>query len=278
MSLFQLQGTGLRLLTALLWLPFVVAVVWIPAIRWAFILLVMFLSFMGAREFFALTREKGIGAHDVLVTVLAPLLVAGSLITDMRMILLAELFIIIMAHVCSSRHTIAGLSASVFGLIYAGYLPVYFVALHTVNKSGPALVTILLVVIAVSDTGAYAVGRRFGRHKLAPKVSPNKTVEGAIAAVVCAAMAGLVLFALKTILHWDSFPAWSPAAYVLAAILLSVIGQVGDLTESLLKRDAGVKDSGSLFPGHGGVLDRCDAFLFGGPVLHYFCGLYASIW
>ena len=198
------------------------------------------------------------------------LFVAASLLVDMQLLLVAGLFTVIMAHLVSSRHTIAGVSASIFGVIYAAYLPAYFVALHTVYRNGPALVTILLVTIAVSDTGAYAFGRWFGRHKLAPQISPNKTVEGSVAAVVCAGIAGAALACLKHILQWDSFPEWPLAAFVLAAVLLSVIGQVGDLTESLLKRDAGVKDSGNLFPGHGGVLDRCDAFLFGGPVLYYF--------
>ena len=203
------------------------------------------------------------------VHVLAPLLAAGSAIADLRMLLAICLLLIMAAHLLSARKDIAGLSVSILGLMYAGYLPAYFTALHQTPVSGPAMITLLLAVIGISDTGAYLIGKRLGKHKLAPKISPNKTVEGAIAALFSAAAAAAVLYALKEALHWESYPDWPLALYILVAILLSVVGQLGDLTESTLKRSAGVKDSGTLFPGHGGALDRCDAFLFGAPALYY---------
>ncbi len=269
MRLPRIDGTLLRMVTAFAWLPVIIAFVWIPRLDWAFIMLVMFLSFMGAREFFRLTRKLNIDALDFPVTLLAPIFVLGAMFVDMKVLLILCLFALVAAHLFLSRHTITGLAVSLFGLIYAGALPAYFIAIHRIEVAGPALVTILLAVIAISDTGAYAFGRWLGKHKLAPRVSPNKTVEGSIAALFCAGATGIVLFAIKEILQWHSFPQWSPLTYVVVGVVLSTIGQLGDLAESMLKRDAGVKDSGTLFPGHGGVLDRCDAFLFGGPVLWY---------
>lgn len=269
MKLPRVEGTTLRVITAFLWLPAVLAVIWVPLLKWFFVLLVMFLSYTGAREFFLMTQHRGIGTRKTLVTLMAPLLAAGAVFTDARLLLIACLFAVITAHLLSSEHTIAGLATSVFGLIYAGYFPAYFTAMHAMPVTGPALVTILLTAIGISDTGAYAFGRWLGRHKLAPHISPNKTVEGSIAGLVCAGIAGAVLFGLKEVFHWETYPAWPVSVYVFVCVILSVAGQVGDLAESMLKRDARVKDSGTLFPGHGGALDRCDAFLFGGPVLYY---------
>lgn len=269
MKRLHVEGTSLRLVTAFIWLPVVTAIVWLSFLQWTFVLLVMFLSFMGAREFFAMTRKLDIDARGSLVTLLAPLLAAGTAFMDTRLLLAVALFGIMFAHLLSSRRDITGLSVSVFGLIYAGYLPAYFTLLHRFPVSGPALITVLLAVIGISDTGAYAFGKWLGKHKLAPQISPNKTVEGAVAGLFSAAAAGAVIFALKESLHWESYPAWSLTTYIVVSLLLSLAGQLGDLTESTLKRNAGVKDSGTLFPGHGGALDRCDAFLFGAPVLYY---------
>lgn len=270
MKLPRMEGTALRVFTAFLWLPAVTALVWFPSLKLFFMLLVMFLSYMGAREFFGLTRSRGIGTLETLVTMIAPLLAAGAAVfIDMRLLLIACLFAVITAHLLSAAHTIAGMATSVFGLVYVGFFPAYFTALHVTPVTGPALITLLLAAIGISDTGAYVFGRWLGRHKLAPRISPNKTVEGSVAALICAGITGAVLFALKEMFHWESYPEWPLAVYVLVGVILSVAGQLGDLTESLLKRDAGVKDSGTLFPGHGGALDRCDAFLFGGPVLYH---------
>jgi phosphatidate cytidylyltransferase len=121
----------------------------------------------------------------------------------------------------------------------------------------------------MTDTGAYYTGRTIGRHKLAPRVSPGKTIEGAIGGFVMAVVAGLLC---KLVF----FPE-IPAAHALAlGAVLGTIGQVGDLAESLLKRGSNVKDSGTLLPGHGGMLDRVDSILFCAPVLYYYSRLFVS--
>lgn len=139
-----------------------------------------------------------------------------------------------------------------------GFLP----ALRLLDReTGPDLVLLLLLCVMLGDTGAYYMGRAFGRHRLAPSISPKKTWEGAMGALlgslVAAALAHFWFFQSLTIPH----------AIVLAA-LLCVVGILGDLTESMLKRASGVKDSSSLLPGHGGLFDRIDSLLFAGPVLY----------
>jgi phosphatidate cytidylyltransferase len=167
------------------------------------------------------------------------------------------------------------LSVTLWGLFYAGWMPAHFVLLHNHTGDGgggdlgAGLVTLLLVIIVLSDTGAYFVGRAIGRHKLAPRISPKKTWEGAVGGVAAALLGtGAAWYIGRT---WDlaSLPAWSLWEYALAGVLLAIAGQIGDLVESMMKRDAGVKDSGTLLPGHGGILDRCDGFLFAGPMMYY---------
>jgi phosphatidate cytidylyltransferase len=118
-----------------------------------------------------------------------------------------------------------------------------------------------LVVNWIGDTGAYYVGRRFGRHKLAPRVSPGKSWEGAIAS----AATGLLFGAIFLPLTIADMPVWTAA---LIALVANAAGQIGDLAESALKRGAGVKDSGTMLPGHGGMLDRLDSSLFAMPVVY----------
>lgn len=265
----QGSGTGLRLVTALTLLPLLALIVWMPALYWCFYAVIVVLAALGAREFFRMSRQAGIEVADragVALAALPPLGAALGMYTHAALML--AIFLLTTTHLISGRHTIAGLATSVFGMVYVGYCASFFVALHRMPDTGPGMVTLLVFCIGCSDTGAYMFGKAMGRHKLAPRVSPNKTIEGSAAALLCAGASGALLFGFKEMLHLPGFPAWSLWTYMLVALCLSVVGQLGDLVESLLKRNAGVKDSGTLFPGHGGVLDRCDAFLFGGPTLY----------
>jgi phosphatidate cytidylyltransferase len=145
------------------------------------------------------------------------------------------------------------------------FVPVWCLA-HSVfflqTTEGRRGLMFLLVCIWVSDSAAYYAGRAFGRRKLAPEISPNKTVVGSIAGIL-----GSVLTAF--LLKWVTFVTWPVYFVLLSGLFLSVIGQAGDLVESMIKRNAGVKDSGALIPGHGGILDRVDALLFTVPVFYY---------
>ena len=126
----------------------------------------------------------------------------------------------------------------------------------------------LIVVVMVSDTSAFFVGRRLGKHKLAPNVSPMKTIEGAIGGILGAVIASVIINYIFTELEGFQTDI-SVSISVIGGVLIGCIGIIGDLAESKLKRIAGVKDSGTIFPGHGGVLDRLDSVLLNLPVTYY---------
>ncbi len=119
----------------------------------------------------------------------------------------------------------------------------------------------IFFVILVTDIAAYYFGVNFGKHKLSPVISPKKTIEGAVAGLVCSVVTGLIIGKLIGISIYHSF---------VLALIVTVMAQLGDLSESLIKRDAGVKDSGHSLPGHGGFLDRADSYLFSVPVAYYY--------
>ena len=163
-----------------------------------------------------------------------------------------------------------GWAWTIAGILYIGWLLSYFVALRGlvfsgIEEAGRNLVFLALFATFGSDTTAFFAGRALGRHHLAPHISPSKTWEGAIAGVLGGIIISL-LFTLPTPLHL-------PLGYwqaILLGLLVSVFGQLGDLVESLLKRQSGVKDSGRLIPGHGGFLDRLDSVVFAGIVVYYY--------
>ncbi len=145
------------------------------------------------------------------------------------------------------------------------YIPVFlsYLLLIRNGRNGELWVFLLLIVVFIGDACAYYVGSYWGRRKLCPGVSPNKTVEGAVGGLI----AGLSAGALYKSFLLPLLP-WGPS--LLCFVSINIAGQMGDLFESLLKRTAGIKDSGTLLPGHGGVLDRIDALLFAAPVAYIF--------
>ncbi|MEG9436893.1 CDP-archaeol synthase [Edaphobacter sp. HDX4] len=160
----------------------------------------------------------------------------------------------------------------IFGLIWIAY-PLTLVPMLWKQEDGPALLVFLMICVWSGDIAALYIGRAFGKHKLAPRISPGKTWEGSIASIVGSLIAASLLLGASDaltargnlILHITE-PIWQ--TLVLAAIL-NVAAQVGDLLESAIKRGAGVKDSGTMLPGHGGILDRIDALLVAAPVLWF---------
>ncbi|MEQ8798641.1 MAG: phosphatidate cytidylyltransferase [Salinisphaeraceae bacterium] len=145
------------------------------------------------------------------------------------------------------------------GLLVLSACFVALVDLHA-HPAGPTLLLLLLVLIWAADTGAYFAGRALGRHKLAPNVSPGKTMEGAVGGLALTALAGALAA------WWLDLAGGVALAFILLTVLTGAISIVGDLTQSMFKRHAGVKDSGNLFPGHGGVLDRIDSLLAAAPL------------
>lgn len=157
--------------------------------------------------------------------------------------------------------SISDVATTFLGIIYAGWLPAYIPLLRQLPEVGLAITFLFFGSIFATDVGAYLVGKRFGKHPLIGPLSPKKTVEGSLGGMLSAI---LVAMAIGWAFHL-------PMKHVLAlAVITSVIAQVSDLSESLIKRDAGVKDSGTMIPGHGGVLDRVDSFLLAGALVYYY--------
>ena len=169
---------------------------------------------------------------------------------------------------------IANVATTILGFVYGGWFPLHLLLIRGLNaensqgflkldmqNDGLGYVMFLFTVILLTDTGAYYFGKNFGKRKLAPIISPKKTLEGTIAGTVCAII-GAVVFGY--FIHLGIYHS------IILGFLITFFAQIGDLCESLIKRDAGVKDSGNILPGHGGFLDRADSYVFSIPVMFYY--------
>ena len=172
-----------------------------------------------------------------------------------------------------NRRAVFHVSTTIFGIIYVAFLSSHFVLLRELPnlvgvpyERGASFVFLVVAVTWASDTGAYTIGSLFGSHTLLPRVSRNKTWEGAFGGVLFAALAGWI----ASVTFAGYLAAWEG---VVMGILASLVGLLGDLFESMLKRDAQIKDTSHLIPGHGGVLDRFDSLLFTAPLIYYFLKL-----
>jgi len=171
--------------------------------------------------------------------------------------------LVLAAPVWRGTPSIEATANTLLAVLYVGWLLGYAILLHQSSSLGAELVLFLVGVTWVGETCAYLVGSSIGRHRLAPVISPKKTLEGAVAQVVASVLTAAVLGA------W-LLPSCSTAAMLAGGALLGVVGQIGDLAESAIKRSVGTKDTGGLIPGHGGILDRIDSLLFNLPAFYYF--------
>ncbi len=254
-----------RVLTALILLPLVLAVVWFlpPIGTLALATTASVLTFM---ELAAMAEALGARVPRALVatSVAATCLTVGLGVVPLEVVLLAALVLIGVSIVATESPGPAALptiATSLFAIVYIGVPLGAVAAIHVLG--GPEAVVLLMITIVVSDSAQYYTGRAFGRTALAPAISPKKTREGAIGGVVFGTAA--MVFGARLV-----FPAAQPAVAVVMALAVVASGIAGDLFESLLKRSAGVKDSSALIPGHGGILDRIDSWLFAGPVYYIF--------
>ena len=161
-----------------------------------------------------------------------------------------------------AQEAMTALAVTLFGIFYVAWLFMHLTLLRDLSH-GREFVFYLLLLVWMGDTGAYYVGKSFGKHPLSPVISPKKTVEGAVGGLVATLLASIVA-AFTFLPHIRLIHA------IILGVLLAVVAQIGDLCESLLKRSVNVKDSGTLLPGHGGILDRVDGLIFAAPVLDYY--------
>jgi phosphatidate cytidylyltransferase len=232
---------------------------------------------LAAWEFLSMAEQGGPHPPRIAVLVAIVALFAGSYTDPDQTLNLFGLLSLALLVYCTFRSPkelmMPETALSIFCFFYTGVTLLAIPALRE-QANGPSLVTFLLCVVWAGDSVALYVGRTLGRHPLAPRISPNKTWEGAIGSVAGSLAAAGILLALEhqLVVHFDSAKLSFPEEWwywLILAVVVNIAAQVGDLAESALKRSAGVKDSGSLLPGHGGVLDRIDALLLAAPVLWY---------
>ncbi len=154
----------------------------------------------------------------------------------------------------------------IVGALYVGWMLSYWLTLRGL-EDGRNWVYLAMLTTFANDTGAYFIGRARGKHKLAPAISVGKTWEGAIGGLICAILGAMVIVTVLNLISPFTFKYWQ---IVLLGFVVSLFAQLGDLVESLLKRNMGVKESGNLLPGHGGILDRFDSLIFVGAVVYYY--------
>lgn len=264
----------LRIVTGLVTLGVVLLLLWHPhpIARVGFTLFVTLIAGVGVHEYAGIVRAKGITIDRPVCVVLGALIVLASHFGNAiwtNAVTYGGFVILAAVQILRGRQSLAELTAAVFGLFYVGWFAGHFLLVRTAfGPVGAGLLMLLLVAVVLTDTAAYFVGKSIGKHKLTP-ISPKKTWEGSIGGFLFAMIGVGLMYYLRERQGWQSLPAWTLWQYALVGIVLSITAQVGDIAESMLKRDAGVKDSGTFFPGHGGVLDRCDGFLFAAPALYY---------
>ena len=268
-----------RVLTALVLAPLVLTLVFLGP-KWLITVIVAGVAMLAAWEFLALTEPRGAKPPRFAVLIAIGCLFFGNHEWPEETGTLFGLLSIGLLVYCTFRspveRALADVTASVFALFYLGLTLLTVPMLHE-TANGPSLLAFLFLTVWAGDTAAMYVGRALGRHKMSPTLSPNKTWEGSIGSVLGSlAVAGILLGLANFFSQWGSVLSYSDGAWwywLILAAVVDIAAQVGDLAESALKRSAGVKDSGKILPGHGGILDRIDALLLAAPVLWYAQGI-----
>jgi phosphatidate cytidylyltransferase len=260
-----------RVITAIWGVPLVLVAIWFSEPLTWFTILMAVWGLLAAVEYQRITGVSGtrplaaFGLVWTLLFIISPHFTHG-LTLPLLLTSAVVLSLVLLLFLPKKDGVFAAWAWTMGGILYIGWMVSLLVALRL--DAGRTWVYLALLATFASDTAAYFIGRFFGRHKMAPRISPGKTWEGAVGGLIGAVIVSLLFSLLGPVrLHFGYLTA------ALLGLLISVFGQAGDLAESLLKRNAGVKESGGLLPGHGGLLDRLDSVLFAGAVVYIFCFL-----
>jgi len=257
----------LRIISALLGIPMFLAIAWSGG--WLFTAGVIVLAALAWREYCALCGSKDLFLWELsgyCLAIVWPIVMywSGSA-QRLPPFDLGSIGIILIAFWMLREYPSKGLTEvalTFWGIFYTIGLMSYLIAMRMLGQGFWWLLMVLAITWA-NDTAAYFVGRQWGKHKLAPLISPNKTLEGSVAGLGAGFGIGLLMYSLI-----PALPGLDPAALTFWCLLTAAAGQAGDLIESALKRWAEVKDSGTIIPGHGGILDRFDSLLLAVPIAY----------
>lgn len=268
-----------RLLTAAIVLPVLIASILIASLWWVFALLAVAAMVLGLWEFYALAKRLQLKPDPATGFIAGAILITIALQPDPAITLAGAHFVIIAFTAITLVSTtlrgapfdkmIASVGATMLGILYVPLLGSHLLSIRMGFSPvlSAHLLSFFFLVLMGADAGAYYVGRAIGKHKLAPSISPGKTWEG-VAGGIAAALA------MGALSHFWFFREL-PLKFILPlAVVMTVVGILGDLAESALKRGAGAKDAANLLPGHGGLLDRLDSLLFNAPLIYYFARFY----
>ena len=273
-----------RILTAAAILPILIASILISWLQSLFVVLAAAALTFALYEFYLLARKRDL-RPDIVAMFLGSAAFFTIFLFDrpgpgrlLDLLLMSQLTLIVLtvgSMVAAAlrgapfEKMLASTGATLLGVLYIAFLGSHIVALRTGfdHLLSADLLAFFFIVIMGSDTGAYYAGRAFGKHKLAPNISPGKTWEGVVGGVA----AGLLM---ATVAHFWFFRQLPLKVALPLAFAMVVVGIFGDLAESALKRGAGAKDAAKILPGHGGLLDRLDSLLFNAPLIYYFARAY----
>ncbi len=238
---------------------------------WVFDSVIMLITVLGLYEFFTMLERKGISIYKYVgigMGMIIPLSIMFHFeLTkkwELLCIVLVLLFLTIMQFKRrQSQGAIIGISTTLFGILYVSWFFSFIIKIRQM-ANGIGFFASLLIITKLGDIGAYLVGSRFGRIPLMPRISPNKSVEGSIG--------GLIFSILGAIVCKPMLP-FSYGHLIFIGAFLGILAQMGDLSESLMKRDSQIKDSATIFPGMGGVLDVVDSLLFTAPVFYFYINI-----
>lgn len=258
-----------RILTAVVGIPIVLALVYV-APPYCFTLLIIAVAFVCAREFFKIVAQDsrrltwfGPCVSSAIVAALGFFPEHEQVWATVMAVLPVFSLIVLLVKPGDLRDVPPRAGSMALGLLYTGVLPALLAVIHRTHEHGPDLVILTLCIVFLGDTGAYTAGRIFGKHPLYPVVSPKKTWEGSFGGIAFSVIAPVVA-------HFWFLPELPLVYGIGLAVFLGILGQIGDLCESMIKRAFDVKDSGALLPGHGGMLDRVDGVLFAVAGLYLF--------
>ncbi len=251
-----------RTISALIGAPIFLGLIYLGGLYTAF--LVAVLTLFALREFMQIGEKMGIRTWSKLTTLVTVIWLASLMIGGPEwMVTVLVFWLLIALGRLALTYPKTSLYEAGFNILAVLYSVVLLSHLYLLRQlpNGTEWTFLTIFLVWATDTGAYLIGRQFGSHLLAPQVSPKKTVEGSLGGLLFSVVVALVFSSTAGGGTW--------IIYIFLAIIIGISSQVGDLFESALKRSAGVKDSGRLIPGHGGILDRFDSLIFALPLMYY---------